>query len=65
MVDVSVTATSSDQNLTDSPHCLAETLIKNGVKHMYGVVGIPVTDFARIAQGMGIRFIGMRHRRTR
>ena len=61
MVDVSVTATSSDQNLTDSPHYLAETLIKNGVKHMYGVVGIPVTDFARIAQGMGIRFIGMRH----
>lgn len=61
MVDVTATATSSDQNLTDSPHYLAETLIKNGVKHMYGVVGIPVTDFARIAQGMGIRFIGMRH----
>lgn len=34
MVDVSVTATSSDQNLTDSPHYLAETLIKNGVKHI-------------------------------
>lgn len=28
---------------------------------MYGIVGIPVTDFARIAQGMGMRYIGMRH----
>ncbi|KFI68774.1 oxalyl-CoA decarboxylase [Bifidobacterium magnum] len=53
--------TSTTENLTDSPHYLAEALIKNGVKHMYGVVGIPVTDFARIAQGMGIRFIAMRH----
>ena len=49
------------QNLTDSPHYLAEALIKNGIKNLYGVVGIPVTDFARIAQGMGMRFIGMRH----
>lgn len=49
------------QDLTDSPHYLAETLIKNGFKNMYGVVGIPVTDFARIAQGMGIRYVGMRH----
>ncbi|MCI9129604.1 MAG: oxalyl-CoA decarboxylase [Eggerthellaceae bacterium] len=55
------TVGAAGQNLTDSPHYLAETLIKNGVKHMYGVVGIPVTDFARIAQGMGIRYIGMRH----
>ncbi|NEG69285.1 oxalyl-CoA decarboxylase [Bifidobacterium choloepi] len=49
------------ENITDAPHYLAEALLKNGVKHMYGVVGIPVTDFARIAQGMGIRYIGMRH----
>jgi len=31
----------------------AETLVmapkKNGVKRIYGVVGIPVTDFARLA----------------
>lgn len=54
-------AATSGQNLTDSPHYLAETLIKSGVKHMYGVVGIPVTDFARIAQGMGVRYVGMRH----
>ena len=49
------------QNLTDSPHYLARVLMENGIRNMYGVVGIPVTDFARIAQGMGMRYIGMRH----
>src|SRR6201987_147421 len=28
---------------------------------MYGVVGIPVTDLARLAQASGIRYIGFRH----
>ncbi len=28
---------------------------------MYGLVGIPVTEFAYIAQGQGIRFVGFRH----
>ncbi len=56
-----MTGTAPSTTLTDSPHYLAETLIKSGVKNMYGVVGIPVTDFARIAQGMGVRFVGMRH----
>lgn len=42
-------------------HYLADTLIANGIKNMYGVVGIPVTDFARIAQAKGVKFIGMRH----
>lgn len=61
MTEVAVPANTGTQNLTDSPHYLAEMLLKNGVKHMYGVVGIPVTDFARIAQAMGIRYVGMRH----
>lgn len=61
MTDETTTTQTQDQNLTDSPHYLAEALMKNGIKNMYGVVGIPVTDFARIAQGMGMRFIGMRH----
>lgn len=59
MADTATTSVST--NLTDSPHYLSEALIKNGIKTMYGVVGIPVTDFARIAQHMGIRYIGMRH----
>lgn len=48
-------------NQTDGMHFLADTLIANGVKNMYGVVGIPVTDFARIIQAKGVKFVGMRH----
>lgn len=51
----------TDTNLTDGMHILADALLKNGIDKMYGVVGIPVTDVARIAQGEGVRFIGMRH----
>ena len=47
--------------LTDGAHYLVAALLKNGIDKMYGVVGIPVTDFARIAQAEGIRYIGMRH----
>lgn len=50
-----------NQTITDTPHYLAKALMANGIRDMYGVVGIPVTDFARIAQGMGMRYIGMRH----
>ncbi|HEU4360899.1 MAG TPA: oxalyl-CoA decarboxylase, partial [Mycobacterium sp.] len=28
---------------------------------IYGVIGIPITDLARVAQASGIRYIGMRH----
>lgn len=42
----------------------AETLVmalkKNKVKRIYGVVSIPVTDFARLAQNKGIDYIGFR-----
>lgn len=47
--------------LTDGMHIMVEALLKNGIDKMYGVVGIPVTDLARIGQGKGIRYIGMRH----
>ena len=55
------TTTTATANLTDGMHMLTEALMANGVTKMYGVVGIPVTDFARIAQAKGIRYIGMRH----
>ncbi len=48
-------------NLTDGMHMLVEALLTNGINKMYGVIGIPVTDVARIGQGEGIRYIGMRH----
>lgn len=39
---------------------LVTALKKNGVKRIYGVVGIPVTDFARLAQNEGIDYVGFR-----
>lgn len=47
--------------ITDGAHYLVEALLENGLDTMFGVVGIPVTDFARIAQAKGVRYVGMRH----
>ena len=46
--------------LTDGFALAADALQANGVENMYGVVGIPITDLARIAQAKGIRYIGFR-----
>ena len=40
---------------------LALSLHKIGVDKMYGLVGIPVTEVAYIAQEEGIKFVGFRH----
>lgn len=40
---------------------LARALKMVGVDTMYGLVGIPVTEFAYIAQGSGIKFVSFRH----
>lgn len=47
--------------MTDGMHIVVKALKANGVENIYGVVGIPVTDLARIAQNEGIRYIGFRH----
>ncbi|HYZ52069.1 MAG TPA: oxalyl-CoA decarboxylase [Streptosporangiaceae bacterium] len=50
--------------LTDGFHLLVDALKLNGVKTIYGVVGIPITDLARLAQASGIRYIGFRHEQS-
>jgi oxalyl-CoA decarboxylase len=40
---------------------VVDALKLNGVENIYGVVGIPITDLARLAQKSGIRYIGFRH----
>ena len=47
--------------LTDGYHLVVEALRLNDVRTIYGVVGIPITDVARVAQASGIRYIGFRH----
>ncbi len=53
-------STHPDGALTDGFTLTADALRANGVGTMYGVVGIPVTDLARVAQARGIRYIGFR-----
>jgi len=47
--------------LTDGFHLAVDALKANDVQTIYGVVGIPITDLARVAQASGIRYIGFRH----
>ncbi|OBF80085.1 oxalyl-CoA decarboxylase [Mycobacterium sp. 852002-51163_SCH5372311] len=47
--------------LTDGFHLVVDALKANDVGTIYGLVGIPITDLARIAQASGIRYIGFRH----
>jgi oxalyl-CoA decarboxylase len=57
----STAATSESHELTDGFHVLVDAMKLNGIDTIYGLVGIPVTDLARLAQASGIRFIGFRH----
>jgi len=50
-----------EQKLTDGFHLVVEALTLNGVKTIYGVPGIPITDFGRLAQAAGLRVISFRH----
>lgn len=46
--------------LTDGFHLVVDALKANDIGTIYGVVGIPITDLARLAQASGIRYIGFR-----
>ncbi|MDB5824051.1 MAG: oxalyl-CoA decarboxylase, partial [Herminiimonas sp.] len=47
--------------LTDGFHLVIDALKANDIDTIFGLVGIPVTDLARLAQAQGMRFIGFRH----
>jgi oxalyl-CoA decarboxylase len=51
----------AQQDLTDGFHLIIDALKLNGVETIYGVPGIPITDFGRMAQAEGIRVISFRH----
>jgi oxalyl-CoA decarboxylase len=55
------TTPEAEQDLTDGFHLLIDALTLNGLNTIYGVPGIPVTDFGRMAQASGIRVISFRH----
>ncbi|XP_028413402.1 2-hydroxyacyl-CoA lyase 1-like isoform X2 [Dendronephthya gigantea] len=43
---------------------LCEALVQQGVKYMFGVVGIPVIEIAIAAQASGIKYFGMRNEQS-
>src|SRR5947209_3594165 len=54
-------AAEAEQDLTDGFHLVIDALKLNGLNTIYGVPGIPITDFGRMAQAEGIRVISFRH----
>ena len=59
-VDVN-TKTAASGDLTDGFHLLIDALKLNDLNTIYGVPGIPITDFGRMAQAAGLRVISFRH----
>jgi oxalyl-CoA decarboxylase len=47
--------------VTDGFHLVIDALKANDIDTIFGLVGIPITDLARLAQAEGLRFIGFRH----
>lgn len=47
--------------LTDGFHLIIDAMKLNDLNTIYGVPGIPITDFGRMAQAEGIRVLSFRH----
>ena len=56
-----MTTETQGRELTDGFNVLIDALQANDLNTIYGLVGIPITDLARLAQARGMRFIGFRH----
>src|ERR1700683_2038741 len=54
-------AADAELPLTDGFHLVIDALKLNGIKTIYGVPGIPITDLGRLAQAAGMRVISFRH----
>jgi oxalyl-CoA decarboxylase len=49
------------EELTDGFNLIIDAMKLNGIQTIYGVPGIPITDFGRMAQAAGIRVLSFRH----
>ena len=55
-------ATANDAvEMTDGFHLVIDALKANDIDTIFGLIGIPITDLARLAQAQGMRFISFRH----
>jgi len=60
-VDAKMDEAAEPQALTDGFHLVIDALKLNDINTIYGVPGIPITDFGRMAQAEGMRVISFRH----
>jgi oxalyl-CoA decarboxylase len=60
MSTASAPGNSAPEPTIDGFHLVVDALKANDVDTIYGIVGIPITDLARVAQASGIRYIGFR-----
>ena len=60
-MDAKIDDASGSQDLTDGFHLIIDALKLNDLTTIYGVPGIPITDFGRMAQAEGLRVISFRH----
>ena len=58
---IDANAAEAEQELTDGFHLVIDAFKLNGINTIYGVPGIPITDFGRMAQAAGMRVISFRH----
>jgi len=58
---IDANAAEAEQELTDGFHLVIDALKLNDINTIYGVPGIPITDFGRMAQAAGMRVISFRH----
>src|SRR3989304_1593703 len=57
----SMTTDAQSQAVTDGFHLIIDALKLNGIDTIFGLPGIPITDFTRKAQAEGMRVISFRH----
>jgi len=58
---IAANTTEAEREQTDGFNLIIDALKLNGLNTIYGVPGIPITDFGRMAQAAGIRVISFRH----
>jgi oxalyl-CoA decarboxylase len=61
MAEAALKPVEETQELTDGFNLVIDALKLNGLTTIYGVPGIPITDFGRMAQAAGIRVLSFRH----
>src|SRR3989304_5906365 len=60
----SMTTDAQSQAVTDGFHLIIDALKLNGIDTIFGLPGIPITDFTRKAQAAGMRVISFRHEQS-